>query len=429
MGKLLVFAGTSEGRKLVESISKDVEVVCCVATEYGKSLLPKERDGLIILQGRMTINDMSSLMAKENFDLVIDTTHPYAQIVTENIKKSAEATNTKYIRFLRDSAQKDSLEDSCIWVDSVEEAVNYLNGTSDKVLFTIGSKELHKFTEVIDYRERIIARVLPMAEVVTECNKLGFDGKHLICMQGPFSVDMNKALIKQTGAKILVTKDSGSAGGFMEKIEAVESCGIKALVIGRPTDETGYTYEEVLAILKAQFGHKVICEIDETDEVLEHVNLLENEESLRDWFPMFLNIKDANILVVGGGNIAKRRVVTLRKFSSNIAIVAPIISDELKSLGNMPNIAVVEKNFEAEDLDEADIVIAATDRYDLNEKIGNIAREKNILANIASKKEICDFYFPGVVTKGNVTVGITAQGTDHKLAKEVTDKIKSVLED
>ncbi|MDQ9752792.1 precorrin-6A/cobalt-precorrin-6A reductase, partial [Acinetobacter baumannii] len=85
-GKILVFAGTSEGRKLVESISNNIEVVCCVATEYGKNLLPKEREGLTILQGRMTINDMGSLMAKEKFDLVIDTTHPYASIVTENIK-------------------------------------------------------------------------------------------------------------------------------------------------------------------------------------------------------------------------------------------------------------------------------------------------------------------------------------------------------
>lgn len=422
MGKILVFAGTSEGRKLVESISNNIEVVCCVATEYGKNLLPKEREGLTILQGRMTINDMGSLMAKEKFDLVIDTTHPYASIVTENIKKSAEATDTTYVRYLREGADKDSLENSCIWVDSIEEAVSYLNGTSSKALLTIGSKELHNFTEVIDYQERIFARVLPMAEVVEQCNELGFKGKHLICMQGPFSLEMNKALINQIDAKILVTKDSGKTGGFIEKIEAAETCGIKVLVIGRPVEETGYNLDEIQAILKAQFGEDVLATKDEVFKT-------ETEEVSRNWFPMFLNIKGSNILVVGGGQIAMRRVETLKKFTGNVAIVAPTICEELKQLKDLPNFAVIEKSFEPEDLDDADMVIAATDRHDLNEKIGKLAKEKGIVVNVASKKELCDFYFPGVVTKGNVTVGITAQGSDHKLAKEVTEKIKNALED
>lgn len=422
MGKILVFAGTSEGRKLVESISNNIEVVCCVATEYGKNLLPKEREGLTILQGRMTINDMGSLMAKEKFDLVIDTTHPYASIVTENIKKSAEATDTTYVRYLREGADKDSLENSCIWVDSIEEAVSYLNGTSSKALLTIGSKELHNFTEVIDYQERIFARVLPMAEVVEQCNELGFKGKHLICMQGPFSLEMNKALINQIDAKILVTKDSGKTGGFIEKIEAAEACGIKVLVIGRPVEETGYNLDEIQAILKAQFGEDVLATKDEVFKT-------ETEEVSRNWFPMFLNIKGSNILVVGGGQIAMRRVETLKKFTGNVAIVAPTICEELKQLKDLPNFAVIEKSFEPEDLDDADMVIAATDRHDLNEKIGKLAKEKGIVVNVSSKKELCDFYFPGVVTKGNVTVGITAQGSDHKLAKEVTEKIKNALED
>ena len=261
MAKLLVFAGTSEGRKLVESFSNDIEIYCSVATEYGMSLLPKERIGLHILQGRMTINDMISLMNREEFDMIIDTTHPYAQIVTDNIKEAARETDTPYLRLLRESSA-DETDETCIWVDDIDQAINYLNESNKKLLFTTGSKDLNRFTKIDNYKKRIYARVLPMSGVVEQCADIGITGNHLICMQGPFGVEMNKALIKQTGAEILVTKDSGNAGGFLEKIKAAKEMGIKALVIGRPTEEEGKSYNEVVSILKEKFGENILKELD-----------------------------------------------------------------------------------------------------------------------------------------------------------------------
>ena len=125
------------------------------------------------------------------------------------------------------------------------------NQTDEKALLTIGSKELSRFTEVTDYRQRLYPRVLPMAEVVRQCTELGFSGNKLICMQGPFSVELNEALLKQTGAKILVTKDSGSAGGFSEKVQAAQNQGAKILVVGRPTKEDGMTFDQLIGYLKA----------------------------------------------------------------------------------------------------------------------------------------------------------------------------------
>lgn len=410
MVKILIFAGTSEGRQLIEHLIDKAQVDCCVATEYGEKLLPKESENFKITRGRMTVNDMAEMMSQKKYDLVIDTTHPYAQIVTANIKEAAKLTSSKYIRVLRASGIGE--QDVKVLPD-MDAAVKYLNETDKKVLLTVGSKELAKFTEVHNYKERLYARVLPMREVVKQCTELGFEGSRLICMQGPFTMAMNKAMIEQTGAQIIVSKDSGQAGGLMDKIDAANEAGIEAIVIGRPTEEEGMSLEDLKAYLKDEF------DITEAAEEME----------LKEWFPIFISLKDKNILVVGGGKVAARRVKTLVNFAGNIAVVAPQVDEAIKEMGNLPNLAVIEKNFDFEDLDEADFVISATDDEPLNQRIKEVADEMGIPSNISSQKEQCDFYFPGIAMCGDVTVGITAQGKNHRLAKEMTENIKTFLED
>ena len=97
-----------------------------------------------------------------------------------------------------------------------------MEGTEGNVLLTTGSKELKVFTEIPSYRDRLYARVLSLPSVVETCSEYGFEGKHLIAMQGPFSREMNEAMLRQYQCSYLVTKDSGKAGGFEEKIQAAE---------------------------------------------------------------------------------------------------------------------------------------------------------------------------------------------------------------
>ncbi len=97
---------------------------------------------------------------------------------------------------------------------------------------------------------RTLARVLPDSRVLEHCEALGIRGKHLIAMQGPFSAELNEAMLRQTGAGWLVTKESGGRGGFAEKLEAAGRCGIRTVVIGRPSQERGLTLEEAVGLLK-----------------------------------------------------------------------------------------------------------------------------------------------------------------------------------
>lgn len=251
MYKVLLFAGTAEGRRIAEYLKKlKIPALASAATEYGQSLL-LEGGSLTVSGGRMDQGEMEALFAREEA-VVIDATHPYAAAVTENIRAACRRTGRRYIRVLRDSTLTGGEE--AVYVDSPEEAADYLADTEGAIFLTTGSKELPAFRRVPDYEQRIFARVLPLPEVVKSCAELGFQGKHLICMQGPFSREMNEAMLRQTKARYLVTKDTGAEGGFPEKASAAEAAGCRLVIIGRPLKEEGISLDECLCYLRETFG-------------------------------------------------------------------------------------------------------------------------------------------------------------------------------
>ena len=141
-----------------------------------------------------------------------------------------------------------------VWVESAKEAAEYLADKEGKILLTTGSKELEAFTRIPDYRERVYARVLSLPSVVEKCHSLGLEGRHLICMQGPFSAELNLAMLREFQIRFLVTKEAGSTGGFPEKCEAAEKAGAVLVVIGRPEEREGFSEEELYAYLKQELS-------------------------------------------------------------------------------------------------------------------------------------------------------------------------------
>ena len=120
MYKFCVFAGTTEGREIVDFLSKQpVSVTACVTTEYGGSLL-EATENLCVSVKRLTEEQMAEMFTAEHFDLVIDATHPYAQIATENIAAAAAETGTEYLRLQRDGSQ---VSDEAVFVPDIAGAV------------------------------------------------------------------------------------------------------------------------------------------------------------------------------------------------------------------------------------------------------------------------------------------------------------------
>lgn len=252
MYKLCVFAGTTEGRRLVEFLrEQDALITACAATEYGGELIePSER--ITVLTGRMDEPHMEDLFASERFDLVIDATHPYASAVTENLMQACLNTNTEYLRLERGGTGSPQ---SAVCVPDAAAAVEYLNGTVGNILLTTGSKELCEFSSTEDFAERAFARVLPVESSISACREAGLKPSHILAMQGPFSVGMNAAMIKSVNAAYVVTKDSGKAGGFEEKALAAMKAGAKLIVIGRPeSGALGSSFGETLELLEKRFG-------------------------------------------------------------------------------------------------------------------------------------------------------------------------------
>ena len=256
MKQVIVFAGTTEGRQLSAWLAAaGVETLCSVATEYGELLVEKQPH-LSVHQGRLLPEEMEQLFAEEGKPLVLDVTHPYAVAVSANIKAACEKAGCEYLRLIRPSLMNKNAcktAEEIAVVESVEAAVNFLKTTEGSIFVTTGSKELAKFTALPDYQNRVYARVLATPEVVTQCSEAGFTGPHLICMQGPFSKELNLAMLRSIGAAWMVTKEAGRAGGFEEKMTAAKEAGVKVVLIGRPQEQAGLSIEEGVKLLAERF--------------------------------------------------------------------------------------------------------------------------------------------------------------------------------
>ena len=235
MADLILFGGTSEGRELAE-LSRDLNIDCivCVATDYGESLL-EESGSLRVHTGRLDKDGMIALIRAESPQLVLDATHPYADKVSETVIAACSECRVRYGRVQREKEDHGAFKD----FSDVRELAEYLDGTDGVVFSSLGTKEAAALSGVKGASERIWLRVLPSIDGLRTCLEAGFPAKHIICMQGPFSADLNEAMFRACGAQILLTKDTGSAGGFPEKIEAARRCGMKVLVIRRPADISG----------------------------------------------------------------------------------------------------------------------------------------------------------------------------------------------
>ena len=251
MSKICIFGGTTEGRKLAEFLSgQPCDVMVCVATDYGQTLLP-EAEHVSVSARRLPVGEIVSLLTEHRFDLVIDATHPYAQSITKSIASACRETGTLRWRLLRGAS---GVSPEHTYVETVSDAAAFLSETEGNILLTTGSKELAGFSQLPGFSERVWARVLPLQSSLDACAQAGLPASHIFAMQGPFSEAMNAAMLRTIGAQYLVTKDGGAPGGFEEKEAAAKNAGARLVVIGRPPEEEGLSLSKTISALCTRFG-------------------------------------------------------------------------------------------------------------------------------------------------------------------------------
>ena len=262
MKKILIFGGTTEGRKLSYLLSDwGIPVAVSVATEYGREA-QGEKSGIKVYVGRRNCAEMAALL-RDNVLICVDATHPYAAEATRNIQTACAESGVMYRRLSRPAVWRDSDMDiknlDFIKIFSnTREAARYLseNTRDERILLTIGAKELRIFSEFENLNPiRLYPRILPTHEGLDVCEAVKIPRENIIAMRGPFSTAFNQALIRQFEIQYLVTKDGGKIGGFPEKIEAARNTGIKLILIRRPAEPAeNYNFDTIAAYCRALFA-------------------------------------------------------------------------------------------------------------------------------------------------------------------------------
>ena len=145
------------------------------------------------------------------------------------------------------------------------------------------------------------------------------------------------------------------------------------------------------------------------------------------YFPVFLNIKSQPCLVVGAGNIAARKIELLLKADAAVKVVAREFSPAVLELQAEKGIQCETRGFEDKDLDNVNLVIAATDNADLNTRISKLAREKFIPVNVVDKSELCSFITPSMIDRDPVQIAISTGGASPVLARSIRTKLESTI--
>ena len=248
--KIVIFGGTSEGRELSNELAKaGADVLVSVASEVGVEE-QGAAEGVAVEWGVKDEDGIRGMI--RGADLVIDATHPFAVVVTDNIRNAAEKEDVERLRLLRGesaaAAGKDGAQADIRYAKDPQDAARLAAETGGRVLLTTGSKDLGIYAAAID-PEMLYPRVLPLVASIEACEEAGIPHRNIIAVQGPFSEELNKAVIRDYRTEVMVTKDSGAAGGFPEKIRAAQECRIPVIVIMRPEEE-GLSFDEILAVCR-----------------------------------------------------------------------------------------------------------------------------------------------------------------------------------
>lgn len=250
---ILVLGGTKEGREIIKLLlNQNKKVIASVVSDYGYNLLSGY--GIKINKGKLDTRQMKKFIIENKIDLIIDATHPFAEIVSRNAMEVCNNRGIKYLRYEREEIEIGSLDnDLLIPVKGFEEGARRADAFN-KILLTTGSNNLDIFTDLItNWQKKLIVRVLPYYKYLKKLYQIGFSPANIIAIQGPFSKEFNQTLIRDYKIDVLLTKASGKIGGADTKIQAAFAENIPVILIKRP--EIDYkqvvrTYQQLMTVIE-----------------------------------------------------------------------------------------------------------------------------------------------------------------------------------
>ena len=147
------------------------------------------------------------------------------------------------------------------------------------------------------------------------------------------------------------------------------------------------------------------------------------------YYPVYLDIKDRDCLVIGGGSVGTRKVLTLLSCGANVTVVSTAATEKLHQLSNNGVIKLKERPFQTTDLDDRFLVIGATDNQELNFNIHAEAESRGLLCNIADRPKVCNFILPSIVNRGDLIIAISTSGKSPAFAKKLRKHLEKEFGD
>jgi len=238
---ILLLGGTSETVAIAEAlVAKGHAVLVSTATTMPlRGQLP---EGVYTRNGMLDEQGLVRLLREEKIMAVVDATHPYAEAVSQNAYKACQTVGIPYLAYERPGHRMEGVQ----WVATHSQAAELAFSFGKPVFLTIGVRNLAPYiAEASRQGIAIRARVLNHSGSLAICQEAGLSDSEILCADGPFTVEENIRHLKGYG--VLVTKESGEAGGVDAKVEAARLSGCEVVVIERPKRPMpGYTSVEAL---------------------------------------------------------------------------------------------------------------------------------------------------------------------------------------
>ena len=241
-----VIGGTKDSRDFLEKFIKyDNDIVVSTATEYGAKLI--ENLPIKISSEKMDKEAMLKFVDDNKITKVIDISHPYAFEVSKNAMKVAEEKNIKYFRFEREEVN--ILPKKYKKFEDIESLIKYIENLKGNILVTLGSNNVPLFRSLKNL-SNIYFRILPRWDMVKKCEDNNILPKNIIAMQGPFTENMNIAMMEQFNIKYLITKKTGDTGGEREKVSACDKLDVEIIYLEKKEIIYKNCYKDIDILIK-----------------------------------------------------------------------------------------------------------------------------------------------------------------------------------
>lgn len=239
--RIFLLGGTKDATNIIRHIkeSYDAHILTTTTTEYG-SRLASEAGSDDTIARPLLKDEIIDIIKKDEFDILIDATHPFAEHITQTSSSIARELKMPYIRFERPAINLEDMDTSHIrYAESFDDAGKLIENEipEGNVLHFAGANTMADVVRHVSV-DRFYPRILKVESSIEKCNALNIDPDHIIEMTGAATKEENIDLIEKYGASVMITKESGEIGGVIEKIEAANETDIAVIMIKRPKIET-----------------------------------------------------------------------------------------------------------------------------------------------------------------------------------------------